>query len=541
MWIAPSPRMLLHQRHDDFGAYCLSSIENRSYNNDPNLLTDYAFLSLSGINPRVMCSKANAVHVLIDNYDNTELPNVPLLLGLFSRNLGQISTSNYFFKEASKRGSVVATNAIGINYYYYREDSGLDYKSNMNAAITWHNRSLRMNANEAYMMIATIYVELQMFERALYYYSKHFTLTDSPFSATQIATLLIRLSPKNDPINPQLLCRWLKYSASFGYYSSVSAIVSRFENGQDSPFQELHKKYNAFLNPVMKPPKQLCANLKINYSTAPFLTASNLLNFADPFKEPNSTQLVLEYHTSILNGTTYSPQAKTEYGKSGSGYKHHIYQSKRPTNLFYGYPSENRTQIVLQIFNHATSDIEKRNLAVVKALLEKLYGINQRGIIDSTIWRTKCKYGTAEDLVRCGFIAYLLHDLKFAYMLFQKAAMKGNNTGAVMVGLIFAHNNPRRPEEACYFFAKSMIDPVSLIHLGLICDDQVWLRRAGSLLSVDPKSSKMFEWMGDLLSNGVKFPEIRHAAAMFYGVALEHAEQNGEDNTILLKKASIRF
>lgn len=283
-------------------------------------------------------------------------------------------------------------------------------------------------------------------------------------------------------------------------------------------------------------------------------------------------------NSSINNGKSdlFNSNINSSFSPSFRGKKLALFQSISPAF----FASGSKTQYLHFAFKFASPLFSQRNLHLSFLFLQKLWILHPKGVSESILFRNKCKSRNPNDLVRCGFIAILCHDSKFALDLFTKAAKGGNETGSLMTGLLMFHglNVLRQVKNGCYYLSQCSTDPIALLHLSLACNDDVFEMRAKESLGMysktfqydlsnsndfepeknhkkfdDPLNTnkdnesnnsitssrcKMYEWVGDLFSNSVKLPLNVGIALMFYGIALKKAEEDGDDISEIIKKIS---
>ncbi|OHT01961.1 hypothetical protein TRFO_31100 [Tritrichomonas foetus] len=264
-----------------------------------------------------------------------------------------------------------------------------------------------------------------------------------------------------------------------------------------------------------------------------FKYASNIFWLIEPLA--NNTKNVLQHQKSLEFGNlAWRMNPKELENEDVVNYLQSTTTVQPPF-----FPSASKSSLLKLVFKYASPNFAKRNLLLSFLFLQKIRFLHPKGISESVLFRNRCKSGTPKQLVQCGFISIMSFDSKFALQLFQRAANHGNITGSLMAGLMMFHglNVQHQTQSGCFFLGQCPSDPIALLHLGLACKDEIWEKRALELLGMSSRS-KMYEWMGDLFSSGVKLPVNIGVALVFYGMAMEVAEEDGEDLQDILMKMS---
>ncbi|OHT08290.1 hypothetical protein TRFO_04896 [Tritrichomonas foetus] len=188
------------------------------------------------------------------------------------------------------------------------------------------------------------------------------------------------------------------------------------------------------------------------------------------------------------------------------------------------FPTKNKTRLLIQLFEFASPNFNKRNLVFASHILNTIYSENRRGLLDSRLWQDKIKSKKVGDEIRCALISLLCNDHKTAFILFQRASIQGNEFACLMCGILLFYNTHKR-KEALTYLAKCVCEPVALLHLGLVFNDDSYIDRAVTLLGLSASTPKYktFELVGQLFDEGIKFPQNKSIANAFYAAAIERA------------------
>jgi TPR repeat protein len=436
--------------------------------------------------------------------------SVDLLLALASSaaTLGLAEASFSLYQAAAARGSISAMNQTAFICRSFRHlvrvPRGFFYR----AAVNWNTVALRLKSVDAVRHRAEFLCEKGNNQESLVFFAVHFRATQSILSASVIGRKMFPFGLK-----------YLKFCIAKGHQSVVSPLIRRFEKMKDINEVVFWKEFAKEAPRRRQSPSPIFHRDTSTVSFRPL--ADFVLKMEEPFSKPKFDLQKKESVRQFRPETQRTGQHKTE---------------REPVPAVRYIPRD-CTSYLLLAFEYAAPDVENRNLHLCQIFLNRLYDNDLRGILASRLWMDKCTCGNAKDIVRCGFIASLVGDPNYATTLFSRAARLGNRTGSVMAGLGWAHlTDIRRPREACFYFAQCVTDPIALIHLGLFTGEPHPMKKAAAILGVREDSAAMFTLIGDLFSQGVKFPFNRKIALVFYGLALSKAEVCGEDITDIIRK-----
>ncbi|OHT12278.1 hypothetical protein TRFO_17964 [Tritrichomonas foetus] len=473
-------------------------------------------------------------------------------------------------------------------------------------------RANKMGSNDAILLMANLYDRPNHYFSSLFYYLKHFSGNHSVYSALQICKILhSHLKIKHS------LRKWILYTIACGepYFLDVMISYSKNPDNADpksSKAQEVlwndvklqyfkrlnlfekrdYFQYSNFEPKLIGIDAKLAINENINtllrevirkrrdFLPSPqppvdFCSTKYLSNEPPNNTSTNSRNISI-FNTNFHNSNCLYRNQQKHIGQVNyqnqcqNGRQNHI-NFKNEENLIAYFPLKNKTQIVLRIFEFTSSDFKKRNLQAAQILLYNLYNIDQKGILNSKIFKTRITSKNHFWLTSCGFICTLLNDLKSAVKLFLKASRLGNFTATMMCGFLIFHmetfeeslrhisdvyktdnvyilddsslidqnqekkftiNNNK--QEAGMYFGKCALDPVALIHLGLMLDDPSKIDCACSLLGI-PSRIETIVWLMKILEKGVKMPFLSLVPAkMFCLAAIDTGLKQNEDITELL-------
>ncbi|KAH0792427.1 hypothetical protein GPJ56_003604 [Histomonas meleagridis] len=266
------------------------------------------------------------------------------------------------------------------------------------------------------------------------------------------------------------------------------------------------QQYN--FSPLLK------ANFSNDFSYPPLSSVKAHVQQFAPFNSmPRTVTFPVKYVTTTPIQTAKPPPKENK--------------NKIPITLF---PSNSPTSRVIQLFRYATSDYSQRNLQCCTLVLNQIRSSAPQTLFDCEIWRNKFfAVDDSESQVSCGFICYLLKDYNQAFICFRNAAELGSEVGCCMCGLMLFHENSSKREikNGLYFFSRCKLDPIALIHMGVACNEKEWVKRATELTKMKYKSGEIYEYVGDLFFEGIKFPKEMRIAQMWYGYAIAKYEEYG--------------
>lgn len=384
---------------------------------------------------------------------------------------------------------------------------------------------------------------------------------------------------------------------------------------------------------------KMAASFDENISIYSTRVLSQLLSSVDPFKSFKTSVFILQRYPPDSNGPKISHIAQSKYedeqrlksdlsininirdgpdsvvndylnvSKNADNKNYHNFTnldpSGLPINAFYHsngfnekmsgfYPNKNKTWLLLQLFEYVSPKPEKRNIIFASQIIYQIYNENRHGIVDSRLWQAKIKSKKQSDQIKCGFICLILKDVKSAFILFQRASMQGNSLGSLMCGLLLFHNDVesnnlnnlvstnetenlvlKGRKEALSFFLRCSDDPIALLHLYLVFNDNYYYDRAVSLIGIvgnqlnrnnpsqqaglndeiaiehinDNNNNNStigvrnlnenyapFEIVGDIFYNGIKFVQNLKIARAFYAAAIDRAYKDDVSCLNLLAK-----
>ena len=483
---APSPVSLIHLNKPFYCYHLLQKSSSQASGSEQDAI-DFCFLHSTGKNPGIMKSSMESTLVLSRNFYG----NAGYEFASVSENLGDNRTAFYLYKLLAAQGNVAAMNALGKLYCENYGGFGLGRKEANLIAIRWHLRAIQYGSKDGYKYLAFCFRRLDRNIECGFYLLKYAQLSNSIAPFILVRSILMNCSNKTENICKKLIDIIKKKGYTF---SNKSNFV---------PKEEIH---------------EFCSFRKNDFSLSTIQKLNN-----DDKEELYSFDFAKNYQ---INEYSNLKEDQENYKRNGF--------IKRSL-----YPSLNKTQLFLMLMEAVTPNFGKRDLLLANQIINVIYLKNPRGFFECKLWIQKCESKLSDDLVRCGFILCLLHDYDFALGLFYKASTKGNLVGSLLVGLIISHTmNNKKAEDGYYFFGKCNMDPLALIHLGLYCNNKSYLERAAHYLNTEADSPEMYEWVGDMLSNGVKFPVLNAAATMFYSHAIIKSEEKGKDYTRIMFKLS---
>ena len=529
MIVPPSPQLLLHIKDVLYSqqilrkepGYLMPSEDARNYK-DSFFYLDLGFMCINGKNPRIRNAPLHAVSLLSSCMDILN-PEVPLFFGVIANGANDVPTALHFFELAAQRGNVQAMNAIGILYQNASSSISEIPINSFEESLKWFNRALASGSDDALKYIGELYEKHNNKILALHYFLKHFKATKSIYSAKKCAHLFELVGEIKASLKMNRIC------AAKGDSESVLNIIDILNENKDLAtavaWTELKNRYRIERPVDFAFSNLLSAHKSGDTNLPPFAAAANLLSLSDPFGQLDNTQKLLQRNSSVSYSPGDSIFTSTKYCKT----------DYTPTVF---YPTPSRTRFLLLAFDFASADYSKRNLNLCSLSLQSLKEVSPKGICESKLWQAKCKNPRTEDYAVVGFISYLLQDYKNALEKFEIGSRKGCGACALMAGIMLFHGigSQSKPDTACYYFSMCPTDPLALLHLGVACDDYIWIRRATKLLNMKYESGEIYEWAGDLFLEGVKIPQSKKIAQAWYGLALSKYKENYQDILGIVQK-----
>lgn len=515
MIVAPSPSQLIHSNYrnnnvtmtQQESAEILSSAFQK-LNQSKKTFVDLGFRCLSKDASRRYSQIFNAA-LLLTTIDEFKNPQFEEFIGIICKKYHNYQTALKFFIDSASHGSVSSLLHIGLLYFHFPQSFPYTTNQCYDIAAVWFLRAMNRGSTDALLHIAKVlYTKNKLFP-CLSFYAKYYALSKCVSSAQSIASLLVEIKYKSeaDRLHRFAAINGSRYSAEYLVHVNEEVwkpVVDRFS--KRVPGQR-------FILPK-------------------FFQCSMVFNWEIPSLSGASRHLDNLLRAKIV------PQSSCET-------KREINQQNntKESKILNFYPSFEPMKVLLLAFEYASPDISQRNLVMVAHYLKQLSTLEPRGLTAFPLWSEKCETGSANELVRCGFISYFFNYSE-CYEMFFNAYQSGSLVGAQMVGILTYHGlgRLRDPTQGCLFLAKCSIDPLSLIHLGLTFEDQEYLRRAASLLHCEDNIGFLYEWAGDMFANGIHMIRSTNVAIIFYGLALKQYEEDFKDvNTIRKKIARIMF
>lgn len=183
--------------------------------------------------------------------------------------------------------------------------------------------------------------------------------------------------------------------------------------------------------------------------------------------------------------------------------------------------------LLLQTFNCININIFIFLAKCINNYFENLF-LFKHYILETNIFKNKSLNGTDKDLFSCGLIAFLVNEIDISIDLLKKASEKGNSTADSFLGLFLFHDEKTR-KQSLYYFLKCSTDFISLSYLYLSTKEYVYLSRLKYIFGEEEEEYKIFESIGDIFWNGIKLPENKFIAKIFYGISLS---KNKDYNSI---------
>lgn len=410
---------------------------------------------------------------LFQESESTEKTFSDLYFGMNALRLGLIDTAEYFFKNAALKGSIEAMNMLGKLYIYQPNK----FMFNREDIIVWFRRAFIYNDIKCLMNLTDMYNFFNINETAMFYglhYFKH-------FKNTRIVKIIYE--NMNDKC-PQLRNKLDLYCLANGL------------NVNSLKHSNLNKPVHNYV--------------PMNYNED-VLNVNDLYNSLE-IKYDNQQ---IKYETSVKKNMVLND------GKNNNNNKYEDCQiyildcSCKPLLV-----SNNGTMslFLLKIFRLASAKFEDRNLLLCKCYINKCFGNTPKEILETTMFKNKSENGTHKDLISCGFIAFLVGDFGLSIKLFKKASEKGNIIADELLGIFLFHDK-KTQKQAMYHLLKASTCFISLSYLYLSTKEDIYLSRLKYVLE-EEEEYKIFESIGDIFWNGIKLPENKFIAKIFYGISL---------------------
>lgn len=515
MIFAPSPQILLHKNKPNFKLYYPDIYDEedflialkKSAIITSDLLIDRCILTsryseFARYYPHYNSVLALIISLLSPNSDlNTHsLFNKTYLIvyvAMFALQCNDIETGLYFLKKASQEGNKAAMILYAkliLTHEKYQKDNYY-----CRSALQYLLNSLRYGSSEAYSLLGLYYETIDpKLITSLHMYSLHFEQTRSLSTALRITHELdilkqIRLSRK-----------WMTYTIINCDPTHIQDMILHFANSKaktNSP-----KIYVVWEKIISNLRTQSRIRSQIDQKQVYQSTIKKFQGNFDFHKDFYKLQRVitkqlptfchpqpLVYHSSIENKNVVLDN-KIEYNP----------------NIQEGYfPLRNKNSYILKIFELTTSNYHKRNLKLADCYLYNCpFVSDSKEFTNNAIFQCRMKSKNPEWLTSCGFIYLILGDMDKGFPLFLNASKLGNLCATMMCGFLlfhFKHHDEKLKKDSVIFFLKCAADPIALIHLFFIMNDESFLERACSILGVQSKMMAII-WLLNLLVDGVKMP-----------------------------------
>ena len=548
MIIAPSPEALLHKKQSIYGEKLQANYSDETLGTtkkqvedfDDISLIDLSFFLLNGENPTIKYSPFKAACILSKEI-NTNNSFIPLFYAILALKKNDIKEAIYFLKDSAQKGNINAINLLGFWLMKYPEFFRMKSEESLNKSKLLLKNSIRMNSTDALFLFGIFYGKDTM---SLYYYKRHFKLLDSIISASKICSILTDVLH-----DEEITRRWILFCIASGEPKFIKKLIHK-HNETSEVIQFWTEKYNSYCSKLPLN-KKFQFNEKL-YDNSPF---------ENELKIEKKSSILLKEFPKIIPSTLSEYQPSFQICKYRNESK--CENNSTSKNLIGFYPINNKTQIILKLFELTSDNYNIRNLKLAEIVIYQISTMDS--IINSKLFQTKLKSKNNKWLTSCGFICSLFGDLKSAFELFLKASTLGNETATFMCGFLLFHYtsfcqglqqsdchnsfNPKPPKRlslinsisaqyefknltkksAGIFFGKCCNDPLSLIHLGLILNDDSKLDIACSKLGISSKTNAI-AWAGKLLYDGIKFPSLSQIPSkMFFLAAITHGINHNED------------
>ena len=502
-----------------------TTIENFETAHNPRQtqpFVDLCFLSSSGENHRIRKSAYNAAFIL-QSIQSSANPLVSLYLSLFPLRSGDVIEAVHFLREAARKGSATAMRVVSRLYTENRESFFADHGSSCDISALWAMRSARCGSNDALFALAEAYRGFRMNLKAFCAYWKCFNSQKYIVAAINALEILSMLQNRRE--TQENVCKLARFVVARGEPAAIPKILANNFSVAVNTWGTIWEKYEIKHSNALKDVHYLNNSFEDNMSIYSTRVLSQLLSSVDPFKSFKTSVFILQRYPSNDVGENNEIVTKKD-------------EIIKDVNIIDGfYPSKNKTRLFLQMFEYASPDIEKRNLNFVSSILFQLYGENYRGITFSRLWQEKIKSKKLNDQISCGLICLILKDIKTAFILLQKAALRGNIFACSLCGILLFYSTDNK-KAALMFFSKCSLDPISLIHLYLVFQDESYFDQASSLLGQanNPNKYHVLEIIGDIFKDGVKYPQNYKIAKIFYEQAVIRAEHDNMECPCVYEK-----
>ena len=406
-----------------------------------------------------------------------------LYFGMNALRLGLIETAEYFFKKAAFRGSVEAMNLLG-NLYIYQPNR---FMYNKEDATIWLKRALVYKNINCLMKLADLYNFYYIHDKALlygFYYYKYFK------DARIIKIICENMNDKCLQLRSKLECYCLA--------NGLALHTNDNENFQKQEQNYIPMNYN-------------CNVLKVH-------DLYNSLEIKYDYQQ-------IKYEKSVKKHNIINDNNNNNFSKIDECQMYTHDCSCKPLIVS---NNGSKSLTLLKIFKLASVKYEERNLFLCKCYINKLFENNPKYILETNIFKNKSLNGTDKDLFSCGLIAFLVNEIDISIDLLKKASEKGNSTADSFLGLFLFHDEKTR-KQSLYYFLKCSTDFISLSYLYLSTKEYVYLSRLKYIFGEEEEEYKIFESIGDIFWNGIKLPENKFIAKIFYGISLS---KNKDYNSI---------
>lgn len=528
MLVVPSPQMLMHYKHEYFSNQ-LSAVEIISQNdNDGESYSNFSQLSLDinfaySSNRTVSNNKPRTYTTsLLSQYSSFNSPSKSIYLGLMANRYGSTYPALHYLIDAAAHESTEAMNFIGLLYLKQQVDKDLAFK--------WFMRAYRFNSISSLLNLGDHFADQGENLKAIIFYKKYFDQTKNLLAALKIANALTELNLTTQSI------QWLKYCAANGLHDAISSLlillfkdVSTF--GSFFHWLSISKRFNIQSKdlPKFHFPSYLRANLTNDFSIPSLSAIRDQIQLPQPFVQTSSTRNLIQHKNPVQYNNFWIAETSDCIFSRGR-------------KLIGPYPSNTKSQTLRLIFRYCSKNVMKRNLLLASTLLKRLNFQTPGGIFNSDLWLSKCKSHKYNHLVQCGFVCCLLNDYSSAFTFFKKSAMLKRSFACVMCGLILFHgliqNQERDPEKGLFYFSSYPNDPISLIYMGVTCNESHWIEQASEIMRDEKPTGVLYEDLGDVFYDGITVPKILGIAKLWYGVAMQKYEEDGQNTLKIIQKLS---
>ena len=390
---------------------------------------------------------------------------------------------------------------------------------------------------DSYYELAQYYIDIES-KNALAYFILHHSLTYSFLSLEGIALVYSEIIPGE---NSEISLNALRYCVSQG---SIKCLKNAFDlfSKSNGPLKQLGEKY-------LVKSKEL-VDLYVPYQKTNVLNRENpdLPEVTDPIERPNFESY------PFLNSIGFPHRKIITLNE-----KKLKEQNKAMVDPNLILRTDSFPILFLKTFDLASDDFRNRNLDLCKKYIQIMKDKYQVDIIQLPRFLKKLNSNRTSDLIKCGFIQCLNGKYSDAAQTFFTAFKLGSNVAATMLGIIYFHglnnytdlndqNNredqantndqkeiARDTEKGIIYFLHAPTNPISLAHLSAIYPNSNYIDRFKDIVNCK-EDGKVFEWMGDIFWYGVKLPKNPQIAEMFYGIALNKYEEQGDDTHEIIMK-----